>query len=251
MDERFEVGLKLAEKAGHYLLESRNCPEIFKEMDYDVKLKQDVASEAIIIGEIEKLFPEDGYLSEERGRKESRSGYEWTIDPLDGTVNYSRGIPHCCVSIACGNANDAFGIVHDFFRGETFIGRKGKGAFLNGKKINTSLVTELKNATISFGLMKGKEEIGSGFSLLSEVAPKVKKIRAMGAAALDLSYVAAGRIDLFFEVGLYPWDTGAGKTIITEAGGLYLESMRGKQVLSCASNGKLRAEELWRNLSNT
>ena len=251
MDERFEAGLKLAAKAGKFLLGNRNSPEVFRTTDYDVKLKQDTASEEIIIGGIEKMFPGDGYVSEERGSRESCSRYVWTIDPLDGTVNYSRGIPHCCVSIACRNEDDAFGIVYDFFREETFTGRKGKGAYLNGKRINTSLVTELKNAIMCFGLMKGREEIGSGLLILSEIVPKVKKIRTTGSAALDLCYVAAGRIDLFVEAGLYPWDIEAGKIIIAEAGGKYFESVRGNQVLSCASNGKLKAEELCRNLLKT
>lgn len=248
MDERFEAGLKMAEKAGLFLKESRNKVEVFKTTVYDVKLKQDTASEEIIIGGIEKQFPLDGYVSEERGNKDSSSGYVWTVDPLDGTVNYSRGIPHCCVSIACRNDSEAFGIVYDFFRGETFTGRKGKGAFLNGQKIRVSSVTGLKNAIICFGLMKGKEEIRSGLSVLSEVALKVKKIRSMGSAALDLCYVAAGRIDLFLEVGLCPWDTAAGKIIIVEAGGRYLEYAAGKQTLSYASNGNLEAEDLCRNL---
>jgi myo-inositol-1(or 4)-monophosphatase len=251
MDERFGAGLKLAEKAGFFLKESRSKVEVFKTTDYDVKLKQDTASEEIIIGAVEKMFPADGYVSEERGSKESVSGYVWTVDPLDGTVNYSRGIPHCCVSIACRNKKGAFGIVHDFFRGETFTGMTGKGAFLNGEKISASPVESLKNAIVSFGLMKGKEEIRSGLSVLSDVALKVKKVRSMGAAALDLCYIAAGRTDMFFEVGLYPWDVAAGRIIIVEAGGRYLEFSSGSQTLSCASNGHLDTEGLCRNLLKT
>jgi len=237
MDKRFGVAMELAEKAGLYLKGSHNNVEVAKNTDYDVKLKQDTGSEEIIIGGIEKQFPEDGYVAEERGNREGSSGYIWTVDPLDGTVNYSRGIPHCCTSIACGNKDERFGIVYDFFRDELFTGRSGKGAFLNGERIRVSSVTTLKDAIVGFGLMKGKEEIRSGLSVLSEVALKVKKVRSMGAAALDLCYIAAGRTDIFWEVGLNPWDIEAGKIIIGEAGGRYLEHNLDRVTLSYADNG--------------
>ncbi len=249
MDKRFGVAMDLAEKAGLYLKRDHSNVEVAKNTDYDIKLKQDTASEEIIIGEIEKQFPQDGYIAEERGNKESSSGYVWTVDPLDGTVNYSRGIPHCCVSIACRSSSDSFGIVYDFFRGETFTGRKGRGAFLNGHRIRVSSITDLKDTITGFGLMKGKAEIKSGLSVLSEIALKVKKVRSMGAAALDLCYIAAGRIDIFWEVGLNPWDVEAGKIIIGEAGGRYMEHMLGKKTFSYADNGCINSlEELCRNL---
>jgi myo-inositol-1(or 4)-monophosphatase len=252
MDKRFGVAMELAEKAGLYLKGSHNNVEVAKNTDYDVKLKQDTGSEEIIIGGIEKQFPEDGYVAEERGNREGSSGYIWTVDPLDGTVNYSRGIPHCCTSIACRKGSEAFGIVYDFFRVEMFTARSGKGAFLNGRRINVSSVTDLKDAIVGFGLMKGKAEIRSGLSMLSEVALKVKKVRSMGAAALDLCYIAAGRTDVFWEVGLNPWDIEAGKIIIGEAEGRYVEHMLGKQTLSYADNGCIGSlEDLCKNLLKT
>ncbi|MBN1445207.1 MAG: inositol monophosphatase [Candidatus Omnitrophica bacterium] len=249
MDRRFELALKLSEKAGAFLRGSRDNPEVAQTFAYDVKLKQDRESEEIVISGIEREFPEDGYISEERGGKDSRSGYVWVIDPLDGTVNYSRGIPHCCVSIACRDGvKNEFGVVYDFFRREMFTGRKGGGAFLNGNKIKTSETSGLKDAVICFGLMKGEEEIESGMAVLKSVALRVKKIRTMGSAALDLCYVAAGRIDLFMEVGLQPWDTAAGKIITEEAEGRYIEMDKFGMTLSCADNGKIDAEDLCGNL---
>ncbi len=248
MDGRYELALELAEKAGAFLMDSRDNPEVAQIFAYDVKLKQDRESEEIIISGIERDFPEDGYISEERVAKKSRSGYLWVIDPLDGTVNYSRGIPHCCVSIACRDGvENEFGVVYDFFRRETFTGKKGRGAFLNGKSIKTSATVGLKDAVICFGLMKGEKEIESGIAVLKSIALKVKKIRTMGSAALDLCYVAAGRIDLFLEVGLQPWDTAAGKIIIEEAGGRYAEMDRLGMTLSCADNGKIDTEDLCGN----
>jgi len=248
MDKRFEEAVKLAEKAGRFLRESRDRIEVSVKTSYDVKLKQDVASEEIIIGGIERGFSGDGYISEERGTKESRSGYVWVIDPLDGTVNYSRGIPHCCVSIACAGEKDSFGVVYDFFREEMFTGRRGKGSFLNGRKIRASSTKNLEEAIISFGLMKGTEEIRSGLAVLESVDLKVHKIRTMGSAALDLCYVGAGRIDLFMEVGLKRWDTEAGRIIIEEAGGRYGEIDRFGMTLACADNGHIDTEDLCRSL---
>ena len=249
MDRRFELALELAEKAGAFLRDSKDAPEVAQTFAYDVKLKQDRESEEIIINGIEREFPDDGYISEERESKDSHSGYVWIIDPLDGTVNYSRGIPHCCVSIACtGGGRDEFGVVYDFFRREMFTGKKGGGAFLNGDKIKTSTTQRIKDAVICFGLMKGEEEIESGMDVLKSVAFKVKKIRTMGSAALDLCYVAAGRIDLFMEVGLQPWDTAAGKIITEEAGGRYREIERFGMTLICADNGLIDAEDACVNL---
>lgn len=245
MENRFELAIGIVKEAGNFLRKSFGSGEISSETAYDVKLKQDVESESIIINGIEKSFSEDGYISEEKGEKKGSSGYVWIIDPLDGTVNYFRGIPHCSVSIACIGKEDSFGMVYDFFRDEIFTAQKGKGAFLNGKSISVSKTEEMKDAVISFGLMKGKEEIKDGISLLSEVASNVKKIRMMGSAALDICYVASGRTDIFFEIGLNVWDIGAGKIILEEAGGVYKEYLKDRKSFFLASNGLIKMEWVW------
>ncbi|MDD3726457.1 MAG: inositol monophosphatase, partial [Candidatus Ratteibacteria bacterium] len=167
--------------------------------------------------------------------------------PLDGTVNYYRNIPHCCVSIACLKGGEGFGVVYDFFRDEMFTGQKGKGAFLNGKRIKVSKTEELKEVILGFGLMKGKEEIQDGLSILSGLADKVRKIRMMGSAALDICYVAAGRTDIFLEVGLNIWDISAGRVILEEAGGIFKEYRRDERKLFFATNGIIEMEHLWQN----
>lgn len=247
MENRFELAKEIAREAGDFLRKGFGYGDVSSETAYDVKLKQDVESESIIVGGIEKAFPEDGYISEEKGEKKGSSGYVWIIDPLDGTVNYFRGIPHCSVSIACTGKGYNFGIVYDFFRDEMFTAKRGKGASLNGKRISVSKKRELKDAVISFGLMKGKEEIKDGITFLSDVAYKVKKIRMMGSAALDICYVASGRTDIFLEVGLNIWDIAAGKIILEEAGGVYKEYVKEEKRFFFASNGLLSMEWLWQN----
>ncbi|HOL21407.1 MAG TPA: inositol monophosphatase family protein [bacterium] len=247
MESRFNLAIGLVKEAGDFLRRGSGSGEISIETAYDVKLKQDVESESIIIGGIEKSFPEDGYISEEKGEKKGSSGYIWIIDPLDGTVNYYRGIPHCSISIACIGKEDGFGVVYDFFRNEMFTAEKGKGAYINGSRIKVSKTSKLKDAIISFGLMKGKEEIQDGLNLFCNIADKVKKIRMMGSAALDICYVAAGRTDVFFEVGLNIWDIAAGKIIVEEAGGVYNEYLKDNKRFFLVSNGFINLERIWQN----
>lgn len=245
MDNRLKEGLLLARKAGSFLKDSRNNPCVSQNFDYDIKLKQDRESEEIIISGIEKKFPDDGFISEERGEKKGLSGNIWIIDPLDGTVNYARGIPQCCISIACKKKDgDSFGIVYDFFREEIFRAVKGEGAFLNEKRIKTSDTQNFKDAIICFGLMKSREDISSGLNVFSRLALEVKKVRMMGAAALDLCYVASGRTDFFLEIGLNVWDIAAGSIIVEEAGGEYREFLLRDKVVNYAGNRCLDVQAL-------
>lgn len=247
MEERFDLAKKIVKEAGAFLRKEFGSGKLASQSAYDVKLKQDVESEKIILDWLEKNFPDDGYISEEKGEKKSISNYSWIIDPLDGTVNYYRSIPHCCISVACIKDDDGFGVVYDFFRDELFTGMKGKGAFLNGERIKVSRTGELKDAILGFGLMKGKDEIRDGLSILSEIAYNVKKIRMMGSAALDICYVAAGRTDIFLEVGLNIWDITAGKIILEEAGGVCKEYIRDNKIFFFVSNGLIK----WRIYGKT
>ncbi|MCM8760204.1 MAG: inositol monophosphatase [Candidatus Omnitrophica bacterium] len=247
MKKRFSLAKKVVKEAGAFLNKQSYSAEISSMSAYDVKLRQDIESEKIILNEIIKNFPDDGYISEEKGEKQGKSGYLWIIDPLDGTVNYYRGIPHCSISIACLNNTDGFGVVYNFFSGEMFTAQRGYGAFLNGHRIEVSKTDDLKDVILGFGLMKGKEEIQDGLSILSRIADRVKKIRMMGSAALDICYVAAGRIDIFLEVGLNIWDIAAGKIILEEAGGVYKVSLNDSKKLFFASNRFINVEWIWQN----
>ncbi|MCM8777904.1 MAG: inositol monophosphatase [Candidatus Omnitrophica bacterium] len=247
MKKRFNLAKKIVKKSGAFLNKQFGSGEISSVSAYDVKLRQDIESEKIILNEIVRNFPDDGYISEEKGEKKGKSGYLWIIDPLDGTVNYYRGIPHCSVSIACVKDTDGFGVVYDFFRDEIFTAQRGNGAFLNGDRIKVSKTNNLKDVILGFGLMKGKEEIQDGLRIFSRIADKVKKIRMMGSAALDICYVAAGRTDVFLEVGLNIWDTAAGKIVIEEAGGIYQEYLKDNKKLIFVSNSLIKMECIWQN----
>jgi len=222
MEERFLIAKKIIKEVGEFLKSERKGENVLKNLRFDIKIKQDIESENLILKRIEERFPYDGWVSEEKGKKESSSGFLWIIDPLDGTVNYSKGIPHCSISIGCRYKGEkAFGFVYDFLKEELFWAKRGKGAFLNGKRIKVSRVRNLEDAIIGFGLMKGKEEIKKGMEILSLLTEKVKKIRMMGSASLDLCYVGCGRIDGFVELGLNEWDVEAGSLIVEEAGGRF------------------------------
>jgi|LSQX01.3.fsa_nt_gb myo-inositol-1(or 4)-monophosphatase len=244
MKKRYQESIALAKEAGGFLKKSAKFPTIFQEFPYDIKLIQDQDSEKLILNGIEKHFSCDGYISEEKGNKESSSGYLWIIDPLDGTFNYYRGIPQCCVSIACLNGDKGFGVVYDFFRDEIFQAFTGEGAFLNGEKIEVSKVQTLKESVLTVGLMKTQKEIKTGTDIFSSLVMDVKKVRIMGAAALDLCYVASGRTDIFVEAGLKEWDVAAGKIIVEEAGGEYQKVPFDGTVLHFAGNNLIQFEEL-------
>ncbi len=217
--ERIDLGIEVVKKTGKYLKEKFEGVLKLKETKYDIKLLQDIESEKIIIEEIQKNFPEDSLLSEEVGLIEKNSNNIWIIDPIDGTLNFYKGIPHACIAIAFTGENEKFGIVYDFFKEEIFTGIKGKGAFLNDKKIKVSKTDKFEDAILGIGFMRSKKEIDYALNFLKKIIRKVKKIRIMGSASLDICYVASGRIDLAIHLGLERWDYEGAKVILEEAGG--------------------------------
>ncbi|MCD6408418.1 inositol monophosphatase [bacterium] len=246
--ERYKKSLEIVKINGEFLKKEVERREVLKTFRYDTKLVQDIESEKKFLSFIEKNFPDDGWITEESGEKKSSSGYTWIIDPLDGTVNYSKGIPHCAISVACIGEKEKFGIVYDFFREELFTGIDGEGAFLNGKRINVSSVEKLEDAIMSAGFWKGKKEIETGFKIFMEFSKKVKKIRMMGSAALEICYVACGRFDMFIEFSLHIWDIAAGKIILEQAGGsLISDKINGIEIF-IGTNAKLKElMEKWKD----
>lgn len=240
--DRLNFAKKIIEKSGEFLYKNFGQGRTKENFRFDVKIFQDMESEKIILEDIEKNFPFDGWISEEKGEKKSKSGYIWIIDPLDGTFNYLRGIPHFAVSIACKGENEEFGIVYDVFKREMFVGIKNKGSFLNDKPISVSNIKDLTESVGIFGVMKGNEEIKMGLEIIRKFAPKIKKIRMTGSASLDLCYVACGRVDFFIEFGLKPWDVEAGKIILQQAGGSYKEKLINGKKLSLATNNLIKIE---------
>ncbi|MGB9678252.1 MAG: inositol monophosphatase family protein [Candidatus Ratteibacteria bacterium] len=229
--KRFDIGIDIIKKAGKYLREKFDSSFKLKEFRYDIKLKQDIESEKIIIDGIREKFPYDSFFSEETGTIKKNQENLWIIDPLDGTLNFSRNIPHCCISIAYIGENEKFGIIYDFFRDEIFTGIEGEGSYLNGKKIEVSKIDKIEDAIGGIGFMVGEKEIESGIEILNKIIKRVKRIRMMGSAALDFAYLSSGRIDFLIHLNLNRWDYEAGKIILNEAGGnLILEEINGIKI---------------------
>ncbi len=176
--------------------------------------------EQILLGE----RPDDGLLAEEGAHSEGESGRRWVVDPLDGTTNFLYGFPAWAVSVALEDSDGGVaGVVHDPVRGETFAAARGLGSRLNGEPIEVNEPERLASSLIATGFGYESERRRAQAEKLVGVLPNVRDVRRAGAAALDLCWVAAGRLDGYYERGLKPWDWAAGCVIVTEAGGVLRE----------------------------
>jgi myo-inositol-1(or 4)-monophosphatase len=190
----------------------------------DFVTEVDQQSERVIIDTLLSAYPDHGILAEESGSTHGNPNADhiWIIDPLDGTTNFIHGFPVYCVSIALqvrGKLEQA--VVYDPTRNDLFTATKGRGAFLNDRRIRVSKRTRLNECLLSTGFpFRPEDDFDKYLRLMGEVMQRTAGLRRPGAAALDLAYVAAGFSDGFFEMGLQPWDMAAGALLITEAGGL-------------------------------
>ena len=202
----------------------------------DYVTEVDKAAEAAIIDVLREAYPEYGILAEESGQTVGEgegNDYQWIIDPLDGTTNFIHGLPQYSVSIGLtyrGQLNQA--VVYDVTRNEMFTASKGGGAFLNERRIRVTKCLKLENAMLGTGFpYRVFEHVDAYMGVFKELAQRASGIRRPGSAALDLAYVAAGRYDGFWEIGLSPWDIAAGSLLITEAGGLISDLSGGENYL--------------------
>ncbi len=188
----------------------------------DFVTRVDGAAEQAIIEIVRKAYPDHAFLAEESGKTEGQAEYTWVIDPLDGTTNFIHGFPQYCISIGVQHRGQlAHGVVYDPTRNELFTASKGRGAFLNDRRIRVSKCAKLEGALVGTGFPY--RELGRVDFYLRQLKAMMEKaagVRRAGAAALDLAYVACGRLDAFWELGLSPWDMAAGALLIQEAGGL-------------------------------
>jgi myo-inositol-1(or 4)-monophosphatase len=187
----------------------------------DFVTEVDRAAEQVLIATIRKAYPSHGFLAEESGRQDG-DDYTWIIDPLDGTTNFLHGFPQFAVSIACRHRDrPEIAVVLDPLRGELFTAARGEGAQLDGKRLRVSQRPGLDGALIGTGFpfRENRRWLKPYLAMLERVMDTTAGVRRPGAASLDLAYVAAGRLDGFWEVGLAPWDTAAGHLLISEAGG--------------------------------
>jgi myo-inositol-1(or 4)-monophosphatase len=186
----------------------------------DLVSAADRASESLIGSLLAEARPDDGVLGEEGAGRPSRSGLLWVFDPLDGTTNYLFGFPQWAVSVACEDAAGPLAAcVHDPGRGETFVAGRGHGATLDGRPIRTTARTELATALVATGFGYAASLRTSQARQLVDVIGRVRDVRRGGSAALDLAWVACGRLDGFYEAGLGRWDWAAGLLLVEEAGG--------------------------------
>jgi len=228
MEPMVNIALRAARKAGEQIV---RASDELERIDVQEKNVNDFVSdvdrnaEREIIYHLRKAFPEHAILGEETGLTgDENADYRWVIDPLDGTTNFLRGIPHYAVSIAClYKGKLEHGVVVDPVRREEFTASRGRGAQLNGRRIRVSSRSSLDGALLGTGIPfkdHCDDRLAPYSKSLEILAGQVAGIRRAGAASLDLAYVAAGRLDAFWEIGLAPWDMAAGVLLVKEAGGM-------------------------------
>ena len=209
---------------------------------HDIKLELDVQCQALIEKMLAKAFPQVPVLGEEGSTGDTTAEYRWVIDPIDGTVNYFYGLPHACVSIALQHQNKSVvGVIYDPFTDELWTTTKGQPTRLNGKIIRVSNRTNLSDCIIAMGFSKSRDNLEKSLPHLIRISKQAKKIRIMGSAALELVYVASGRLDAYIERTINLWDVAAGSLLVENAGGeFYTVPGPNGKLRMCADNGKLR-----------
>lgn len=242
--------IRYAKLAGATLLARPEKLEIAtKSSDTDVVTHMDTLAEQIIVDGITLDFPGDGIMGEEGADVASSTGYQWIIDPLDGTINYLYGLPAWSVSIARVNVQSGqaqVGVVYAPAMNRLYFAKAGNGAYLNdfAEPLSVGQCNQLSQALVGTGFGYDSTRRGGQARVLTSVLPNVRDIRRIGSCALDLCFVAQGLLDLFFERGVNPWDHAAGGLIAREAGAI-VSGLRGKEETSemlVASNEHLHAD---------
>jgi myo-inositol-1(or 4)-monophosphatase len=228
--------------------------------DVDLVTVADRTVEKLIRTRLGEAFPEHGVYGEEGTRERMEGEFRWYVDPLDGTTNFAHGFPQFCVSLGLEhrpvqNARESAaeqdgkivaGVIYDPMRDELYTAEEGRGAWLNGKPMHVSRIEDLAESLVSTGFPSRKRHESPNVHFYQEFTLRSHGVRRAGSAALDLAYVACGRLEAFWEFNLNPWDTAAGVLLVEEAGGLLTDfaggafQLNSKEVL--ASNGLIHAE---------
>jgi len=247
-----DFAIQVAKNAGEILLEyfQTNIKINFKDGNKkNLVTEVDTLAEKYIISEIKKKFPDHCFLAEEGGDCGIKpSDYKWVIDPIDGTTNYAHGYNFYAVSIALMYKNEILvGVIYAPMLKELFHAGKGMGAFLNEKPLHVSAAREIETSLLTTGF--NINELGRNFPIFKHILPKAQGIRRAGSAALDMAYIAAGRLDGYWEYAIYPWDIAAGVLLVEEAGGKItdlegnpLKLERPDIMTVLATNGKIHEE---------
>ncbi len=224
--------------------------------DVDLVTVADRTSEKLLLDRLSSAFPDHGIFGEEGTRHRLESEYRWYVDPLDGTTNFAHGFPVFCVSLGlehrpAGTPEGHDGelvaaVLYDPMRDELFVAERGKGAYLNGRPLHVSRTPQLGQALLATGFPSRSRHQNPNIHFYYEITMRSHGVRRAGSAALDLAYVAAGRMDAYWEFNLNPWDTAAGVLLVQEAGGTVTRfdaspfRLDSREVL--ATNGPLQAE---------
>jgi myo-inositol-1(or 4)-monophosphatase len=235
-----EAGKLLAENAGRsHTVERKGVIDLVTEMDK--------ASEALLVDRLRAAHPDAGLIAEE-GSEIAGTGGRWIVDPLDGTTNYAHGHPQWCITIGFEKDGKVrAGVVFDPLRDEMFVASEGEGAFLNGRPIRVSKVATLNDSLLATGFPYDRRSRADYYMAYYKAAVVATQgVRRAGAAALDMAWVANGRLDAYFEQGIKPWDVAAGEILVREAGGTVSDYEGGPHVLTgrrtLATNGLVHAE---------
>ena len=235
--------------------QAHSVKRINEATQHDIKLELDVQCQKLIQKRLANAFPDITLLGEEGVAGDLHAPHRWVVDPIDGTVNFTYGIPHACVSIALqeqkgkpgsGGFGDGYetvlGLVYDPFCDELWTALRGQAARLNGRAIHVSKRRRLDESVVSIGFAKSRESLERTLPYFNKLVHRVRKIRMMGSAALGLTYVATGRFDAYIEAGIRLWDIAAGGFIIERAGGqFWRKPIAGEFAYRMiASNGLLR-----------
>ena len=254
-----KAAIAAAAEVGQLMRKNLRLPKRINEAkQHDIKLELDVRSQKLIEKRLRKALPGVAVLGEEGITGDIEAGRRWVVDPIDGTVNFTYGIPHACVSIAfqersprlrhnqMGGFETVLGVVYDPFADELFTATRNGPAKLNGKAIAASSRARLDEAIITIGFAKSPESLEVMLPQFNELVHRVRKVRIMGAAALGMAYVAAGRFDGYIEGGVRLWDIAAGGLILERAGGdFFHEAVDDDHTYRIvANNGKLRRKLL-------
>jgi len=245
-----ETAVEIAREAGSLLATyfERRVPFELKG-DFDLVTEADRASERLVVERLRSHFPSHSIVAEEGGGHQGSSAYRWYVDPLDGTTNFAHGYPIYNVTLGLEQDGEMLvGVVFDPTRQEMFSAERGAGAYLNNRRIRVSAAKRLEDSLVSTGFPSRKRHLNVNIHFYHQMAMATHGVRRGGSAAIDLAYVACGRLEAFWEFGLNPWDMAAGALLVTEAGGRCSDMKGGPHSLTgphtLADNGVIHQQTL-------
>jgi myo-inositol-1(or 4)-monophosphatase len=250
-DKALATAVKAARAAGKIMRDNWHSAKLVKLVDaHDIKLELDVRCQKVIEKILRAVFPEFSVLGEEGCSGNPESEYRWVVDPIDGTVNYFFGMPHAAVSIALQvqspklkiqSHKTILGVIYDPFTDELWTATLGGKTKLNGRVVCCSKRSRVSDSLVAMGFSKSKENLEKSLPHLNRLARRAKKIRIMGSAALELAYVASGRLDVYVERTINLWDIAAGGLMVECSGGeMFLIPLPDGRLRMVADNGLLR-----------